>query len=271
MNHTTGQTEQLWSPVSQFSDQGFPLIQPNGASSNSCSVGQTASNRIPEPTRPIHLPFRTPGTPWHDPASSHTSIGFDEHKLNTPPSSGHARRKAPSVTVSRRSYPPIAPAAQESCKPRSRKRAHSDKTQLDGSPKSKRPKVVRASSSQNAISEEENLLLRLRATDKPWKDISSEFSKAIGREKSVDALQMRYKRLCNRLRIWTDDDIQALRLAHQHWAESKFELIASKVRPIYSSSFHPPVDANSAMIASRVWRDSKVDCEAMSAEVVGDI
>ena len=64
------------------------------------------------------------------------------------------------------------------------------------------------------LSEEEQLLFKLKQEDNlPWKDIAKEFEAHFGRAYQVPALQMRYKRLRERLRAWTDDDVRTDRLS----------------------------------------------------------
>ena len=61
------------------------------------------------------------------------------------------------------------------------------------------------------LSDEEKLLIKLKQEQNmPWKDISREFEQRLGRPYQVPALQMRYKRLKERLRSWTDQDVSRL-------------------------------------------------------------
>lgn len=107
------------------------------------------------------------------------------------------------------------------------------------SPK-RRPAAIPASvSAQNAmensgqaldLSEEEQLLVQLKQDQNlPWKEIAKEFEDRLGRSYAVPALQMRYKRLRERMRRWTNEDIAALMAAHEYWASNKFEIIANKM------------------------------------------
>jgi hypothetical protein len=58
------------------------------------------------------------------------------------------------------------------------------------------------------INAEERLLLQLSGRDKlPWKEVAAKFNKATGQSKKVAALQMRKKRLMERLRVWTDAEV----------------------------------------------------------------
>ena len=80
------------------------------------------------------------------------------------------------------------------------------------------------------LPEEERLLIRLKQDQNlPWKDIAKEFENRFGRPFQVPALQMRYKRLRERLRPWTNEDIAALEAAHEFWESNKFDIIANKM------------------------------------------
>ncbi|KAL9115683.1 MAG: hypothetical protein Q9227_000051 [Pyrenula ochraceoflavens] len=83
---------------------------------------------------------------------------------------------------------------------------------------------------QTELSEEEQLLLKLKHEDNlPWKDIAKEFENQLGRSYQVPALQMRFKRLRERMRTWNEEDVHALEAAHEYWEKSKFEIIAQKM------------------------------------------
>lgn len=83
---------------------------------------------------------------------------------------------------------------------------------------------------QAELSEEDQLLLKLKHEENlPWKDIAKEFETRLGRTYQVPALQMRHKRLRERLRTWTEDDVSALEAAYEYWEKSKFEIVAQKV------------------------------------------
>jgi hypothetical protein len=86
------------------------------------------------------------------------------------------------------------------------------------------------------LSDEDTLLLKLKEDESlSWKDVASRFQSELGRAYQVPALQMRLKRLKERLRVWSENDVQALRQAHDYWLKNKWEIIASKV--CSSSSF----------------------------------
>ena len=58
------------------------------------------------------------------------------------------------------------------------------------------------------LNEEEQLLLRLKEEENlPWKDIATRFQTDVGKSYQVPALQMRFKRLRERMRSWTESDV----------------------------------------------------------------
>ncbi|KAH0538995.1 hypothetical protein FGG08_004444 [Glutinoglossum americanum] len=80
------------------------------------------------------------------------------------------------------------------------------------------------------LTEEERLLLRFKDEENlPWKDIALKFQTETGRTFQVPALQMRYKRLREKLRVWSDADIDALEKAREYWERCKWEIIATKM------------------------------------------
>lgn len=99
------------------------------------------------------------------------------------------------------------------------------------------------------LNEEEQLLLRLKEEENlPWKDIAVRFQTDLGKVYQVPALQMRFKRLRERMRTWSETDVslpshlllptvfvlilrkvQALEQAYEYWEKFQFDIIAAKV------------------------------------------
>lgn len=96
-----------------------------------------------------------------------------------------------------------------------------------------RPAKLRRGSSLSPsnieLKEEEILLHQFREEGCSWKETADRLYKETGHQLKVPALQMRLKRLYERLREWSEADVQALRLAVE-WHQSKmFEIVCSKV------------------------------------------
>jgi hypothetical protein len=110
----------------------------------------------------------------------------------------------------------------------SNKRSRDDDDSPDLAAKRRQRSTSSAVSSE--LGEEDRLLFKLKDEENlPWKDIAARFKTDLGKTYQVPALQMRFKRLRERLRVWTDVDVNALRMAHEYWQKNKFEIIASKV------------------------------------------
>ena len=61
------------------------------------------------------------------------------------------------------------------------------------------------------LNEEEQLLLKLKEEENlPWKDIAVRFQTDLGKSYQVPALQMRFKRLRERMRTWTETDVKLI-------------------------------------------------------------
>jgi len=112
----------------------------------------------------------------------------------------------------------IQPMAAQNAKPLKRSQNHAEIPAFGASAKRRRSYdiVKRAETIAEDViipelSEDEKLLIELkRDRNMPWKDISKEFEERLGRPYQVPALQMRYKRLKERLRPWKEEDVRRL-------------------------------------------------------------
>ena len=151
------------------------------------------------------------------------SPGLSEPLLELP--SSHLASPQP-----RRLYTPIAPQPIETPRSHAVKRSRDEDDEIPEESK-RRKRSESAASTQLDLSEEDRLLLQLKEEDSmPWKDIAARFQSDLGKTYQIPALQMRLKRLRERMRVWTETDVRALRMAHEYWAQNKFDIIAQKVR-----------------------------------------
>ncbi|KAH7347037.1 hypothetical protein BKA66DRAFT_310934 [Pyrenochaeta sp. MPI-SDFR-AT-0127] len=129
----------------------------------------------------------------------------------------------------RRLYTPIAPQPMEVPRSHGSKRFREEDD--DVSDESKRRKRSDSHASvQFELSEEDKLLLQLKEEESmPWKDIAIRFQSDLGKTYQIPALQMRLKRLRERMRVWTESDVRALRMAHEYWVQNKFDIISQKM------------------------------------------
>jgi hypothetical protein len=126
-------------------------------------------------------------------------------------------------------YTPIAPLPLETPRSHGAKRFREEEEETADEPK-RRKRSDSNASTQFELSEEDKLLLRLKEEESmPWKDIAARFQSDLGKTYQIPALQMRLKRLRERMRVWTESDVRALRMAHEYWAHNKFDIISQKV------------------------------------------
>ena len=146
----------------------------------------------------------------------------------------------------RRQYPALAPNPAGLIGKRSREDEDED-------PNLKRRK--RTSSIVSAdLSEDDRLLVMLKEDEGlPWKDIAARFGSHHGKTFQVAALQMRYKRLREKFRVWQGEDVEALRQAHEYWEKYKWEIISSKVSDTRTnhSSANELISIRCSSLASR--------------------
>ncbi|KAF1916548.1 hypothetical protein BDU57DRAFT_516723 [Ampelomyces quisqualis] len=131
----------------------------------------------------------------------------------------------------RRLYTPIAPQPLEPPRSSRVKRGRDDDEEgCDETKRRKRSDSNTSGSAQFELSDEDKLLLQLKEEESmPWKDIAARFQSDLGKAYQIPALQMRLKRLRERMRVWTETDVRALRMAHEYWAQNKFDIIAQKM------------------------------------------
>ncbi len=151
------------------------------------------------------------------------SPGMSEPLLELP--SSHLPSPQP-----RRLYTPIAPQPIDTPRSHAFKRSRDEEDEVSEESK-RRKRSDSTASTQLDLSEEDKLLLQLKEEDSmPWKDIAARFQTDLGKTYQIPALQMRLKRLRERMRVWTETDVRALRMAHEYWAQNKFDIISQKVR-----------------------------------------
>lgn len=144
------------------------------------------------------------------------------------------------------------------------KRGHEDDS--DMAETSIKRRKSSSSTSLHELGEEDKLLLKLKDEESlPWKDIAARFQTDLGKTYQIPALQMRLKRLRERLRVWTDADVKALRMAHDYWRDQKFEIIASKV---CSTTFQRPSSfTDHCTKDDGIWSLRPVDRQTVRPEV----
>lgn len=129
--------------------------------------------------------------------------------------------------IPKRPFPTLAPnPKQVAAQKRKREEEDQQEASLSSSKKRKRTSSVASAD----LSEDDRFLVQLKEDESlPWKDIANRFQTDKGKNFQVAALQMRYKRLREKFRVWMEDDVKALRSAHEYWEKYKWDIIAQRV------------------------------------------
>ena len=109
-----------------------------------------------------------------------------------------------------------------------KRRRDDDDDSAPSSSKKARKRTISIDSTE--LSEDNRYLLQLKDEERlPWKGIAKRFQEEKGENVGVATLQMRYKRMFDKHRIWQEDDVRALQQAYEFWEKSKWEIISQKV------------------------------------------
>ncbi|KAL5459726.1 hypothetical protein PMIN07_005650 [Paraphaeosphaeria minitans] len=208
-------------PAGNFS----PVSQRSRGSKGSRSEGFS-------PTRPRSTPLDFPS--WSMNPLGISGPTMHQHYYSSPTYPRSPRLSEPGMDLpgelpnGRRLYAPIAPHPAGSRRSVPKRSREDDDEQSDQSKRRKRSDS--SISATIELGEEDRLLIRLKDEESmPWKDIAARFKSDLGKTYQIPALQMRLKRLRERMRVWTEPDVKALRMAHEYWVQSKFDIIAQKM------------------------------------------
>lgn len=218
--------------------QSFESILPTRPHSSPSTFGPNdqdlvwtgTPHRPQEPFPPMYDQQCAPHAQWYH------SMTYPPVRVPTP----RHRYSTSSASISEIKTPqprrpvPIAPNPIGMLKIQPLKRTQSDivddDSVSDGPVKRRRRSPPPLNVSSPELSDEDRLLLRLKDEEHvSWKDIAARFQTDLGKVYQVPALQMRLKRLRERMRVWTEADVSALRMAHEYWDRNKFEIVAAKV------------------------------------------
>ena len=187
--------------VSQMSNSLMPLSRPKSSPS-------TFPPNV-EDLLFAENPFKIKNEDFHPPMFTLSPTLAPSNKLPEPfySSSDYPPSNDPQSPIRARPIP-IAPDPIGLCNMNALKRAREDEEYSEyGQKKRKR---APSQSAPVELNEEEQLLLKLKEDENlPWKDIAVRFQTDLGKSYQVPALQMRFKRLRERMRTWTDVDVSA--------------------------------------------------------------
>jgi hypothetical protein len=117
----------------------------------------------------------------------------------------------------------------------------------DSRPPSGNKRRRTTSAAADTLSDDDRLLIQLRETEAlPWKDIAARFSEGKDVVHTTARLQMKYKRLRQRFRVWEEQDVYALRVATEYYERCKWQIISAKVCLILSASNNAAIRENHA-------------------------
>ena len=144
-------------------------------------------------------------SPQHIPSTKAPSPFYDTGYPVSNPSQSPGRQQGPV---------PIAPDPVGLRQMHALKRLREDEEYSDYGQKKRKRAPSQAGPIE--LNEEEQLLLKLKEEENlPWKDIAVRFQTDLGKSYQVPALQMRFKRLRERMRTWTETDVcHSISLSH---------------------------------------------------------
>ena len=161
----------------------------------------------------------TPVTSTFPPNVFQTYPTEEQYSTSSPPEIRQPQPRKPYTTIAPN---PAGLAAA--------KRRRDEEDQQEASSMSGKRRKRTSSVASTDLSEDDRFLVQLKEDESlPWKDIANRFQEVKGQTLQVAALQMRYKRLREKFRIWEEDDVHALKLAHEYWEKYKWEIISSRV------------------------------------------
>ncbi|KAK0247888.1 hypothetical protein LTS09_016989 [Friedmanniomyces endolithicus] len=218
--HAQSQYNQLQAFPPHFKDPTRPRSSPStfGYSADnvvwpvtSSGLGIQYTSTAGQPTPPVTSTF--PPTAFQYP------IG--EQYVDQTASPPEIRHPQP-----QRSYTNIAPNPTSIAQAK-RQRDDDERTEPGSSSKRRRRTGSVASAD---MSEDDRYLVQLKDDENlPWKDIATRFHTDKGKHFQVAALQMRYKRLREKYRVWEEQDMSALRQAYEYWEKYKWQIISAKM------------------------------------------
>ena len=152
-----------------------------------------------------------PGDPYKlgraDDFTSFQTFPLSPAKTASPYFSDHGYSMSARTSPARHAPIPIAPDPVGLQQLNRLKRMRDDEDHFAEYGQRKRKRAI-SNAGPVELNEEEILLLKLKEEENlPWKDIAVRFQTDLGKTYQVPALQMRFKRLRERMRTWTETDV----------------------------------------------------------------
>ena len=154
------------------------------------SRARSASQSVLPTLPPTPQTSRLPNVPFFDTDTA----SVDTPQPTEPEGYGSTKRSRPSSLI------------DEGHRPAAKRRRSTNTTQRSVTAGS----VSTPPRSRADLPDEDQFLIKLKEQNLPWKDIAKRVETEFGKAHNVAALQMRYKRLKDSLRTWTDNDVGGL-------------------------------------------------------------
>ncbi|KAK2757059.1 hypothetical protein FQN54_005028 [Arachnomyces sp. PD_36] len=171
--------------------------------------------------------------------------------FSTPPEQHRQRRtkRGESTTPRRRSTPVSIAPNPAGIQQLEAERRIEQEMEASHSNSSGRRKSSSTKRRFSQLAAETEFVKELREQNVPWKEVVERFEAKFGIECTQARLQMRNTRLLKRMKEWAEDDIRALRNAHEYWEKAKFEIISEKMQEFGASDKFSPLQCE------QKWRE----------------
>ncbi|EEP76942.1 predicted protein [Uncinocarpus reesii 1704] len=174
-----------------------------------------------------NLNYMQPGMPLYNQSEGHNP--YDPHgqlRRHAERAASERTYRAGSRPLSARSTPIAIAPNPLGIRQMEQERRLGQELETQRQPRKPRRPRIRSS----ILDQETNLTLQLREQNVPWNEVVKRVNATYGGNHNASRLQMRITRLKQRMREWSEDDIQALRNAHLYWETEKFEIMAHKMQ-----------------------------------------
>ncbi|KFY74767.1 hypothetical protein V499_05232 [Pseudogymnoascus sp. VKM F-103] len=214
---------QLSSASTPSMHHSIPLGQNNAPILIAPTPGQLRPSKRSHDS-PIKTEQQHHGMPYH-------SRPLQQHEQSPNHFNPPIKRESPPLSLSsqkrRKQSDPMTPVFNQ---PHRMPSSDASAVEFHGSQSRFKPLAGNTQSPQPVMTEEEEFLIHLRKDREPkpdWKTTVEEFKAHTGKEFRIPALQMRYSRLNERLRVWSAKDINALTRSKAEFEKSKWESVAN--------------------------------------------
>ncbi|KAH8596759.1 hypothetical protein B0O99DRAFT_593550 [Bisporella sp. PMI_857] len=183
----------------------------------SVASGMSSDNRHPRLPTPVNGHFRVPGEPVRIAPTPPTLLPALQPDGRPYRQNSLSSLHSLSTALSNTSTPMDKPYPERLARLQLRRKRKSPRDSHDG-------EILLSGD----MTHEEQVLMYYSETEKlPWKEVAVKFKEKTGKDMRVPALQMRKKRLIERLRVWTPTDERALLLASQSHDKNRWDQIAT--------------------------------------------